>query len=278
MTAPTPHAPRSTSRLSHPFWQALLLMVIAFLLVKFGVRFLPPLIGIKSAPVPATVVAQYLIIALAGILIYVSDSEERWALFRQPIRAGMVDHDKKWIRSSLLVLIPVLVGFVTWEGVKPSVEGPAQLRSIHPANPAIIMVHGKSYTLQGLTNPLRTQGDTLAHLAVGRRVYYQNCIFCHGDRFDGQGHFAHAFNPAPLSFVDNGTIAQLSEGYVFWRISKGGRGLPHEGTPWNSAMPAWEDFLSDEEIWSVTMFIYNHTGWKPRVMTEEAATGAAKKP
>ncbi len=25
-------------------------------------------------------------------------------------------------------------------------------------------------------------------------------------------------------------------------------------------MPAWEDFLTDEEIWSVTMFLYNHTG------------------
>jgi mono/diheme cytochrome c family protein len=265
-------------KLRHPFWQALALFVLAYLLFKFGVRYLPPLVGIKSGPVPSTVLFQYLVIALVGILIYVSDSEDRFRLFREPIHAGLVDADKKWIRVALLVLIPLTVGFVTWQRVRPSVEAGAQLRSIHPANPATITVHGKSYTLNGLTNPLRAQGDTLQHLALGRRVYYQNCIFCHGDRFDGQGHYAHAFNPAPLSFVDNGTIAQLSEGYVFWRVSKGGRGLPHEGTPWNSAMPAWEDFLSDEEIWAVTMFLYNHTGWKPRVMTEEAASGAAPHP
>ncbi|MDP3773477.1 MAG: cytochrome c [Gemmatimonadales bacterium] len=101
-------------------------------------------------------------------------------------------------------------------------------------------------------------------MAEGRRVYYQNCVFCHGDRFDGQGDYAHAFNPAPLSFTDPGTIAQLTESYVFWRIAKGGRGLPREGTPWNSAMPAWEDFLTEDEIWAVVMFLYEHTGWHPR--------------
>lgn len=269
MTAPGPRR-----RLAHPFWQALALLVAAYLFFKIGLGYLPPLIGIKSAPIPNTVLLQYMAIAFVGILIYVSDSEERWSLFRQPIHAGMVDPDKKLVRGSLLVLLPLLVGFVTWRSVRPSIEGPAQLRSIHPANPSTITVHGNTLDMATLTNPLRTQGDTLQHLANGRRVYYQNCVFCHGDRFDGQGHFAHAFNPAPLSFADNGTIAQLSEGYVFWRIAKGGRGLPSEGTPWNSAMPAWEDFLTDEEMWAVTMYIYNHTGWKPRVMHEEAA-GAA---
>ncbi len=268
----TSPAPRSTSRLSHPFWQAVFLMVLAFIVFRFALPYLPPLVGIKSAPIPATVLFQYMVIALAGVLIFVSDSEERWTLFKQPITAGMVDPDKKWIRGSLLVIVPLLAGYLTWSKVKPSVEAGAQLRSIHPANPTTITVHGKSYTLEGLQSPFRVAGqDTVAALELGRKVYYQNCIFCHGDRFDGQGHYAQAFNPAPLSFVDNGTIAQLSEGYVFWRISKGGPGLPNEGTPWNSAMPAWENFLTTDEIWAVDMFIYNHTGWKPRVMNEGAA-------
>lgn len=262
-------------KLRHPFWQALLLLVLAYLVFKIGVGYLPPLIGIKSAPVPSTVVMQYMAIALVGILIYVSDSDERWNLFREPIHAGMVDRDKKWVRTALLVLIPVLVGFVTWQGVRPSIEGPAQLRSIHPANPSSITVNGSAMVLAEVTNPLRAGGDTLAHIARGRSVYYQNCVFCHGDRFDGQGHFAHAFNPAPLSFADNGTIAQLTESYVFWRIAKGGRGLPSEGAPWNSAMPAWEDFLSNEDMWAVTMFLYNQTGWKPRSWHEEGADSAS---
>jgi mono/diheme cytochrome c family protein len=260
--------------LRHPFWQAVTLLIGAYLLFKFGVRFLPPLFGMKSAPIPASVMAQYMVTALVGILIFVSDSEEKWRRFKEPIRAGLVDADKKWIRVALLVLVPLTVGFVTYQRVRPSTEGGAQLRSIHPAPPGTITFHGTTMTLAGLENPLRSQGNLADHVAEGRRVYYQNCIFCHGDRFDGLGHYAHAFNPAPLSFTDNGTIAQLTESYVFWRIAKGGRGLPREGTPWNSAMPAWEDFLSEEEIWSVIIFLYDHTGWHPRTWSETGAANA----
>ena len=92
----------------------------------------------------------------------------------------------------------------------------------------------------------------------------QNCIACHGDHLDGQGHFAHGFSPSPANFSDNGTIAQLTESYVFWRIAKGGPGLPREGTPWNSAMPVWENYLTEDEIWSVVIFLYDQTGWQPR--------------
>ena len=62
----------------------------------------------------------------------------------------------------------------------------------------------------------------------------------------------------------SGTIAQLSESFVFWRIAKGGPGLPREGTPWNSAMPVWENFLSEDEIWSVIIYLYEQTGRQPR--------------
>jgi mono/diheme cytochrome c family protein len=102
------------------------------------------------------------------------------------------------------------------------------------------------------------------HLATGKRIYYQNCLPCHGDRLDGGGHFAHGFSPTPASFADNGTIAQLTESYVFWRVAKGGPGLPREGTPWNSAMPVWENFLTEDEIWAVVLYIYDQSGWKPR--------------
>jgi mono/diheme cytochrome c family protein len=151
------------------------------------------------------------------------------------------------------------------------VEAPPALRSIHPAPPSRITFRGKSMTLAELENPLRKTGNMQAHYEEGRRVYYQNCLPCHGDALDGQGHWAHAFNPAPLNFRDNGTIAQLSESFVFWRIAKGGIGLPKEGTPWNSAMPAWEDFLTEEEIWAVIIFLYQQTGWTPRVMEPEGS-------
>ncbi|MFW6201074.1 MAG: c-type cytochrome, partial [Gemmatimonadota bacterium] len=70
-----------------------------------------------------------------------------------------------------------------------------------------------------------------------------------------------------------GTIPQLTESFVFWRIAKGGPGLPVEGTPWNSAMPAWEDILTEDEIWAVTIFLYEQTGATPRTWEEAGEEG-----
>ena len=119
-------------------------------------------------------------------------------------------------------------------------------------------------TLDGLENPLRSSGSVEDHTAEGKRVYYENCLACHGDALNGLGHYAQGFNPAPLNFQDVGTIAQLTESFLFWRIAKGGPGLPNEGAPWNSAMPAWENFLTEDEIWSVIIFLYEQTGHSPR--------------
>ena len=248
----------------HPFWQALILLIGSWLIFQFGIAYLPPLLGVPSAPVPKSVVVQFMFIALVGILIHVSSDEARWAEFKRPIRAAMVDADKRWLRIALLVLIPLVAGFATYEQTRPRVSAPIQLRSIHPAPPGQITFRGKSMQLTGLENPLRHRGTLEEHYKTGRRIYYQNCLPCHGDLMDGNGHFAQGFSPTPLSFSDPGTIAQLTESFVFWRVAKGGPGLPKEGTPWNSAMPAWEDFLTEDEIWAVIIYLYQQTGWQPR--------------
>jgi len=223
---------------NHPFWQAVGLLVLAYVVVVFGIPLLP-----GSAIVPKSVVLQYMATVFVGV------------------------------NNGVLGAATLIVGGLTYSQVKASVAAPPNLRSIHPAPPASITFRGKTMTLAGLENPLRasTGAELAQHLAVGRRVYYQNCVPCHGDHLDGQGHYANGFNPIPLSFQDNGTIAQLTESFVFWRVAKGGPGLPREATPWNSAMPAWEDFLTEDEVWSVILFLYDQTGWKPR--TWEKAEG-----
>ncbi len=253
--------------LRHPFWQAAGILVVAFLGVVYGIPLLP-----GSALVPKSVVLQYMATVLVGVLIWVSDDEARWTRFKEPLHGVLVEPRLRPVRNALLVTVPLLVGLLTYGQVKATVAAPPNLRSIHPAPPTEITFHGKAMTLSGLENPLRAQGALAEHLAVGRRVYYQNCLPCHGDHLDGQGHYAAGFNPIPLNFQDNGTIAQLTESFVFWRIAKGGPGLPREGTPWNSAMPSWEDFLTEDEIWSVVLYLYEQTGWKPR--TWEKAEGA----
>jgi mono/diheme cytochrome c family protein len=257
--------------LRHPFWQAILLLVLAYLLFEFGIAYVPALFGIRSAPVPDSVLLQYMITVLVGILIYVSDNEERWRKFKEPIVAALVAPEKRRLRIALLVVVPLLAGWLTYDRVRPSVAAPIQLRSIHPAPPTSINFRGRTVELAGLGNPLRADGSIEEDYEVGRRVYYRNCLPCHGDLLDGNGHFAHGFNPRPLAFTDNGTIPQLTESYVFWRIVKGGPGLPPEGTPWSSAMPAWESILTEDEIWAVIIFLYEQTGWTPRTWEEVGA-------
>ena len=246
--------------LAHPFWQAVGILIIAFIVVVWVVPILP-----GSAIVPKSVVLQYMLTVLVGVLIYVSDNEARWKQFKEPIHAVLVEPRLRMVRTALLVVVTALVGLIAYGQVATTVAAPPNLRSIHPAPPSEITFRGKSITLTGLENPLRAHPDSLAaYIAEGKRVYYQNCLPCHGDHLDGQGHFAPGLNPIPANFQDNGTIAQLTESFVFWRVAKGGPGLPREGTPWNSAMPKWEDFLTEREIWSVILFLYDQTGWKPR--------------
>ena len=257
---------RLYAALKHPLGQAVAIVVGSYLVFDYGIR-------IVSVPVPNSVLIQFMLIVLAGVLVYVSDNEQRWRQFKEPIQATLGDEDKRLLRGVMLTLIPLLVGAVVFNQVRPKVGAAAQLRSIHPAPPSQITFRGRTMQLTDLENPLRGGGDLAEHYKSGRQVYYQNCLPCHGDQLDGRGHFAHGFNPTPLPFDDSGTIAQLTESFVFWRIAKGGIGLPREGTPWNSAMPAWEDFLTEDEIWAVIIFLYEQSGWQPRTWGESEAGG-----
>jgi len=255
----------------HPFWQAVGIMVFAYILIAYIVPLLP-----GSAIVPKSVLFQYMATVLVGVLIYVSNNEDRWTEFKAPLQAMLVQPGLRWVRTAVLAVVTALVGLVTYGQVRTTVAAPPNLRSIHPAPPDEITFRGKPMKLAGLENPLRQQPDSLKeYVAEGKTVYYQNCLPCHGDHLDGLGHYAHGFNPLPANFQDNGTIAQLTESFVFWRVAKGGPGLPREGTPWNSAMPRWEDFLTERQIWQVILFLYDQTGWKPR--TWEKAEGGEKK-
>jgi hypothetical protein len=256
--------------LKEPFGQVVAILAVAFLLVVFGIPYLPPLLGMSSAPVPSSVAFQYMLTVLVGVLLWVSDNETRWAAFKRPLHRVMVEDRRKPVRTALLVLVPALVAFVAYGRVKPSLAAPPSFRAIHPAPPTSIAFQGRTIQITGLNNPLRSRGNLEQHYEEGRRVYYQNCLACHGDLLNGRGHYALGFNPEPADFQDVGTIAQLTESYVFWRIAKGGVGLPNEGGPWNSAMPAWENFLSEDEIWSVIVFLYQQSGKTPRTWEEEA--------
>lgn len=264
-------------RLGHPFWGSLAVLVSAWAFVVWGVPYLPPLVGVDSAPVPSSVVWQYMLTVTLAVVLYVSADEERWRRFRGPIRALLADPDLGLLRGVVLAAAMAVVGWGTYGAVKPDYGAPASLRSVHPAPPDHIDFRGETMRLSEMENPLREEGDLEEHVERGTRVYVENCVPCHGDRLDGAGHFADAFNPTPIDLTSGGNLPQLSESFVFWRIAKGGPGLPSEGTPWNSAMPAWEDVLTEREIWSVIVYLYERTGFTPRASGghgDEGAEGA----
>ncbi|MBI4592624.1 MAG: cytochrome c [Candidatus Rokubacteria bacterium] len=237
------------------FLQAVVIVVVAFALFRFGIR----------PPAPWSVVSLYMTIVLLATLVFVSADADSWRNFVRPIRSTLVDPDKRWLRLGLTIVLPILLGYYAYTQAAAKAQAPPELRAVHPAPPGSIQFRGKEINISGVDNPLRKdQAKLKAHVAAGAEIYIRNCMYCHGDNLDGQGHFARGFNPPPANFQDPGTIAMLQEAYLFWRIAKGGPGLPKESTPWNSVMPAWEDRLTEEQTWQVIMYLYDATGQQPR--------------
>ena len=246
--------------------------VLVVLLIYAGSRIVFDVI--LGQPIPSSLMTMYLFFIIAGVSMVFTFTEEGAKELAAPLWALVEDPSKITLRNIIFAIVPLIAGGMAFHQASPSYEAPMELRSIHPAPPATIRAFDKKYNLLTLESPLRhfekDDPEKFRELvAAGAEVYAQNCIFCHGDKLDGQGIYAPALNPLPMNFQDIGTIAQLQESYLFWRIATGGPGLPSEAAPWISAMPVWQDFLTEEEIWKVILFLYDYTGHRPRSFDEE---------
>ncbi|HSR69638.1 MAG TPA: cytochrome c [Acidobacteriota bacterium] len=227
-----------------------------------------------ATPIPQSVIELYMGIVTLGLIVYVTANKERWQAVWGPLRAFMTERRYLPILLLVIVAVPSLVAANVYWNMTAPVQAPFFARTIHPASPASITAFdGKEFNLVTLDNPFRNLEDSdpaafQRHVENGRRVYYENCHYCHGDNMAGNGQFAHGLNPIPTNFADPGNIPNLQESFLFWRIAKGAPGLPEEGGPWESAMPVWEKFLTEEEIWDVVIFLYEFTGFRPRAREE----------
>lgn len=231
-------------------------------------------IGLKliQPPLLNSLLMIYMTLAVISVLLYVSANPQRLQVWLTPLKILVFEDRAKIPRMILAVLVPLLFSYIVYSKGTPDLEPPANLRIVHPAPPSEIEFKGKRMILAEVENPFRVKDPEKLkqYTQEGKTVYYQNCFYCHGDNLDGKGHFAKGFNPLPANFADAGTIAQLQESYVFWRVSKGGPGLPANAQPWNSAMPVWENFLSEDEIWKSILWIYEGSGRSPRTWEEKA--------
>ena len=240
-------------------------LVGIYVLLRFGF----------TAPIPASVISLYMAIVSIAILAYVSSSQERREEVSRPLVRFMTEKRFTPLLGATVVAIPALAAANVYVQMNVPLEPPFFPRTVHPASPAMITVHDKKIEVDAGENPFRhletsNPDEFRRHVENGRQVYYRNCVFCHGDNLGGNGMFVHGLDPIPTNFADGDTIANLSETFLFWRIAKGGPGLPEEGAPWDTAMPAWEKFLKEEEMWEAVLFLYDFTGERPRA-TEEIA-------
>ena len=254
----------------------LLRVARANLLIWTGVWFAGIYVVLRwgfTAPIPSSVISIYMGIATIAILAYVSSSEERREEVASPLIRFMTEKRYTLFLIATALAIPAIAAANVYVRMNAPLEPPFFARTVHPASPTEITIHEKKIDLDAGENPflrLETSDPTEFRRRIenGRKVYYRNCVFCHGDNLSGNGMFAHGLDPIPTNLADKGTISNLRDTFLLWRISKGGAGMPEEGGPWDSAMPAWEKFLTEEEMWEAILFLYDFTELKPRAREE----------
>jgi hypothetical protein len=249
------------------------------LLIWIGAIWVGLYAGIRyglAVPAPQSVITMYMAITSLALFAYVASNADRAREALTPILGLIQDRRRTPMLSVVALVIPGLVGWSVWRGETVQVEPPYFARTVHPAPPATITVGGADIDLIRADNPFRelekSDPDKFRErVHKGREVYYRNCFYCHGDALAGDGMFARGLDPIPTNFTDAGVLPNFQETFFMWRVSKGGPGMPEEGGPWDSAMPRWEQMLTQEEMWEAILFLYDFTGRKPREVGEFAA-------
>ncbi|MBI3269857.1 MAG: cytochrome c [Planctomycetes bacterium] len=237
------------------FWYVLAFLALAYVLLERGLpRLASALVGVspERAPLPGVLLLWYMLLAALGAALQVSMSDGHWRDFTRPLRST-------WVAGALILLLSVAAALETFRALAPAPASPTVLRLQHPPMPA---------EYESLASPYRNAptAERDARLEEGRVLYQVNCRPCHGAKADGRGPMHRAFSLRPANFRAEDTIVQLVEPAAFWRVQKGGPGLPPSATPWDSAMPSWEKDLTPDETWKLLLAEYDLAGKHPRQM------------
>ncbi len=135
-----------------------------------------------------------------------------------------------------------------------------QQRDTDPAPPSF----------QKLVNPLP---KTAVNIEQGRLLYERDakplpCVNCHGYKGDAAGKDGLDLDPPPRNFICQPTMAEITDGQMFYVILHGAGDFhwparqgaqlidrPGLGKPRATAMRAYQDYLSESDIWKLVMYI-----------------------
>ena len=95
-------------------------------------------------------------------------------------------------------------------------------------------------------NPVEATAESIAK---GKELFLErtkgNCIFCHGETGAGNEANLARLRRKPANLTNKERMTAMTDGEVFWKISKGITGI----------MPAGEKRMSEEERWHVVNYV-----------------------
>ena len=102
---------------------------------------------------------------------------------------------------------------------------------------------------EGASRTKNVVASSVESISKGKDLYLApdkgNCIFCHGETGAGNAENLPKLRRKPADLTDKERMISMTDGEVFWKISKGIDGI----------MPAGERRMTEEERWHVVNYV-----------------------
>ncbi len=146
---------------------------------------------------------------------------------------------RRIIPAALVFVLGFMVTplLILLHGMKARQPGSLETRMMRRAK------HGVFVGDKNLKNPLPATPEALAD---GKEAFSHYCVACHG--LDGQNTgvpFADKMSP-PVPSLASAEVQSYTDGQLKWVIDNG---------IWPSGMPGSKGTLSDDEIWSIVIYL-----------------------